>query len=112
MSPLYVRRSREIAARELDGEMIIMSARDSRLFNLNAIGTMIWQSADGITSLEEIVSRKICIEFEVEPDQALRDAETFVRELADHGIMLLSDQPIEPRDSGHGTGDSGPADAK
>ena len=95
MSPLYVARSPEIAARLLDGEMMIMSARDSTLFNLNELGTMIWQAADGATSLEEIVAKKICVEYEVEPDQALRDAEAFVWELAGHGIMLLSDQPIK-----------------
>ena len=67
MSPLYIARSREIAARELDGEMMIMSARDSTLFNLNEVGTMIWQAADGATSLEEIVTQKICVEYEVEP---------------------------------------------
>ena len=27
--------------------------------------------------------------------EALQDAEAFVRELAEHGIMLLSDQPIK-----------------
>ena len=94
MSPLYVARSREIAARVLDGEMMIMSARDSTLFNLNELGTMIWQAADGATSLEEIVAQKVCPEFEVEPAEALKDAEDFVRELAAHGILLLSDQPI------------------
>ncbi|MFZ0961734.1 MAG: PqqD family protein [Terriglobia bacterium] len=94
MSPLYVARSREIAARMLDGEMMIMSARDSTLFNLNELGTMIWQAADGATSLEEIVAQKVCPEFEVEPAEALKDAEDFVRELAAHGILLLSDQPI------------------
>jgi hypothetical protein len=95
MSPLYIARSREIAARALDGEMMIMSARDSTLFNLNELGTMIWQAADGATSLEDIVSQKICVEYEVEPDQALPDAEAFVREMAEHGIMLVSDQPIK-----------------
>jgi len=100
MSPLYVSRSKEIAARVLDGEMMIMSARDSRLFNLNEVGTLIWQAADGATTLEEIVTGKICVEFEVEPQQALQDAEAFVRELAEHGIMRLSDQPMELRDSG------------
>ena len=94
MSPLYIARSREIAARALDGEMMIMSARDSTLFNLNELGTMIWQAADGATSLEDIVTQKICVEYEVEPDQALQDAEAFVRELAEHGIMMLSDRPI------------------
>ena len=94
MSPLYIARSREIAARELDGEMMILSAHDSTLFNLNELGTMIWQAADGATSLEEIVAEKICPEFEVESAEALKDAETFVRELAEHGILLISDQPI------------------
>ena len=94
MSPLYIARSHEIAARELDGEMMIMSARDSTLFNLNEVGTMIWQAADGATTIEDIVMEKICLEYEVEPAEALKDADAFVRELAEHGILRLSDQPI------------------
>ena len=61
MSPLYIAHSKEIAARVLDGEMMIMSARDSTLFSLNELGTMIWQAADGATSLEEIVAQKIAL---------------------------------------------------
>lgn len=95
MSPLYIARSREIAARELGGEMMIMSARDSTLFSLNEVGTAIWQSADGTTTLEEIVERRVCAEFEIEPAEALKDAEDFVRELAEHGILVLAEQPIK-----------------
>ena len=94
MSSLYIAHSKEIAARELDGEMVIMSARDSTLFSLNELGTIIWQAADGETTLQEIVERRICPEFEVEPEEALRDAESFVRELAAHGILTLSDRPL------------------
>jgi hypothetical protein len=79
----------------LDGEMMIMSARDSTLFNLNEVGTVIWQAANGATSLEEIVGQKVCVEFDVEAAEALQDAEAFVRELAEHGILLLSDKPIK-----------------
>lgn len=91
---LYIARTTEIAARMLDGEMMIMSARDSTLFNLNGVATAIWQAADGQTPLDEIVNAKICAEFEVEPGEALRDAEEFVKELASHGILLVSEQPI------------------
>jgi hypothetical protein len=94
MSPLYLARSKEIAARALGGEIMIMSARDSTLFNLNEVGSIIWQAADGETTLEEIVERKICPEFDVEPEEALKDAETFVRELGAHGILILSDRPF------------------
>jgi hypothetical protein len=94
MPPIYLSRSREIAARVLDGEMMIMSARNSTLFNLNELGTIIWQAADGVTPLDKIVAEKICQEFDVEQNEALRDAEGFVRELAEHGILVISDQPI------------------
>jgi hypothetical protein len=90
---IYIARSKEIAARRLGDEMIIMSARDSTLFTLNEVGAVIWEAADGETPLEQIVERKVCTEFEVEPDDALRDAESFVRELAEHGILILADAP-------------------
>jgi coenzyme PQQ synthesis protein D (PqqD) len=94
MSPLYIARSSQIAARSLGGEMMIMSARDSTLFSLNDVGTVIWQAADGETSLEEIVQRMVCAEFDVEPAEALKDAESFVRELGQHGILLVSETPV------------------
>ena len=99
MNPLYVARSNEIAARQLGDEMIVMSARDSTLFSLNNVGLVIWQAADGRTPLEEIVKEKVCAEFEVTPEEALKDAESFVQELAGHGILILSDRPIEAEGS-------------
>ena len=73
---------------------MIMSARDSTLFTLNPVATLIWQSADGGTPLDEIVERKICAEFDVAPETALKDAEMFVTDLARHGILVVSDEPI------------------
>jgi hypothetical protein len=94
MSPVYIARSKQVAARMLGGEMMIMSAPDSTLFSLNETASAIWQAADGATPLGEIVERAVCSEFDVPPDEALKDAEDFVRELAGHGILLISDQPI------------------
>jgi hypothetical protein len=94
MSETYITRSSAVAARELGGEMMIMSAADSRLFSLNETATVIWQAADGKTSLTEIVELRICQEFNVDPDVAYRDAAELVEELAGLGILSLSDQPI------------------
>ena len=90
----YLPRSREIAARMLGGEMMIMSARDSSLFTLNETAAVIWNAADGVTPLDEIVERCVCGEFDVAPAEALRDAEELVAELAGHGILIVSDSPI------------------
>ncbi len=94
MNHIYVARNPQVAARSLDGEMMIMSGRDSTLFTLNKTATLLWQSADGNTPLEEIVSQRICTEFEVAPAEAMQDAEALVRELASHDIMQMSERPI------------------
>jgi hypothetical protein len=94
MTGKYIARSSAVAARELGGEMIIMSAADSTLFSLNEAATLIWQAADGRTPLSEIVESHVCQEFDVSPEEAYRDAAELAEELARHGILLLSDQPI------------------
>ena len=74
--------------------MMIMSGRDSTLFTLNDVATTIWEAADGRTTLAEIVKCAICSAFEIEPDVALHDAEILAKDLAGHGILVLSEEPI------------------
>jgi len=74
--------------------MVIMSAGDPRVFSLNEVATVIWETADGRTPLDEIIANRICAEFEVAPQVALKDAEELVQELSSQGILLVSDQPI------------------
>jgi coenzyme PQQ synthesis protein D (PqqD) len=93
----YIYRSHAVAARELAGEMMIMSATDSTLFSLNETATLIWNAADGKTSLRDIVENRICPEFDVEPETACRDAEALVTNLASLGILELSSQPAPAR---------------
>ncbi len=100
MNNVYPARSKQVAARMLGGEMMIMSPTDTTLFNLNDVGSAIWNAADGRTSLDEIVAR-LCDEFDVTPDAARHDAETFVEELAAHGILHLSAEPNSPAEAGH-----------
>jgi Coenzyme PQQ synthesis protein D (PqqD) len=99
MSRLYLARNPRVAARSLDGEMMIMSGRDSTLFTLNKTATILWQAADGATPLDEIVERRICHEFDIELTVALKDAESLARELASHEILQVSEQPISPGDA-------------
>jgi hypothetical protein len=95
MSAKYIARSSSIAARVLGGEMMVMSTADSTFFTLNQVATAIWQAADGHTPLTQIVESTVCQEFDVEPEAALRDAEEFVANLSQHGILLVSDEPFE-----------------
>ena len=91
---MYVARSPRLAARMLGDEMLVMSGHGSTLFTLNPTATILWQAADGVTALDEIVERRICSEFEVKPEEAMRDAQSLAEDLAKHGILVVSEQPI------------------
>jgi hypothetical protein len=94
MPETYIARSSAIAARMLAGEMMVMNSMDSTFFTLNEVATAIWQAADGSTPLCEIVRQKVCEQFDIDPEQAQTDAEQFVSELSQHGILLVSDHPL------------------
>lgn len=90
----YVARSKAIAARALGDEMMVMSATTSTLYTLNEVASVIWQAADGVTPLDQIVANRICTQYEIAPELALKGAEELVEGLAEQGIMLLSDKPL------------------
>jgi len=92
--PVYIARRPGIAFRVLDGEAVIMSAPDSHLFTLNDTATLLWQAADGVTPLDEIVSQKMCAEFEVTFEVALADSRALIENLASYGILIVSSAPI------------------
>ena len=79
-----------------------MSAVDSTFFTLNEIATLIWQSADGKTPLSDIIDHRICQYFDVSREQAAKDAEQFISELSQHGILLISDRPIDTSNAAAG----------
>jgi len=96
---LYVARCPRIAARKLGEETLVMAAQGSTLFTLNPTATILWQAADGVTALGDIVERHICSEFEVNLEEAIRDAEAMAQDLARHGILVISEEPIASRNS-------------
>lgn len=94
MADRYIARGSAIAARMLGGEMMVMSTTDSTFFTLNDVATVIWQAADGCTPLTDIVANRICSEFDVDRERAQRGADLFVDELSEHGILVVSERPL------------------
>lgn len=89
----YVSVSPDVAARMIGGEMMVMSVRDSTLFVLNGTAAVLWESFDGTAPLAQIVSRRICAEYDIGEDEAIRDAEALVAQLASRGLLVISESP-------------------
>jgi hypothetical protein len=98
----YVARSRAIASRALGNETMVMSAINSTLITLDEVASVIWEAADGVTPLDEIVANKICVQYDITQEVALKDAEALVENMAEHGIAVLSDQPLAQSSSRRG----------
>jgi hypothetical protein len=94
MTNLYIGRSERLAARKLLDETVILKPDDSGLYVLNELGTVIWDAADGATTLAMIVERAICPQFEIDAATALHDATEFVERLRDHNILRVSETPM------------------
>ena len=83
-----VRQSERTASRVIDGKAVVVVIDHQRLHTLNPVATRIWELADGRT-LEEIV-KVIVSEYEVEPEEAMKDAVALVDELARLGAVELA----------------------
>ena len=94
MADHYLAQNPRAAWRVYDGEAVIISPEDSTLHTLNAVGTVIWEAADGKTQLSAVVAR-ICDEFEVELEVAAGDTQAFVEDLCRRGLLVLSEAPHE-----------------
>jgi hypothetical protein len=89
----FVVRGARLAARKVGGEMVILAAEDSNLFVLNAVGTTIWEAADGRTSIDAIADA-MSLEYDVDPATARHDVEEFVEALAEAGVLSISNEAI------------------
>jgi hypothetical protein len=88
----YPAQNPRAAWRVYDGEAVIVSPEDSMLHTLNPVGTLIWEAADGRTTLDVIVGR-VCDAFEVDRVTATRDAARFVEQLRARGLLTVRETP-------------------
>jgi hypothetical protein len=85
------RRSEDVVARKIAGEFILVpivrrSADLDSIFDLNSVGSFIWERLDGYTSGQEIV-HVLTEEFDVSEVQAAEDYRVFLEQLSSIGVV-------------------------
>lgn len=88
----------QIACRTIDGEARIISVQDSRLHQLDPVGTFIWELIErGRGRVGELLD-EVVGHFQVERPQALTDLEEFLAELERLGLVTLQGAaPVTPQ---------------
>ncbi len=94
----YFRKETNCVTRVVAGETIIVPIRDrvgdlDSVYTLNEVGSLIWKLVDGRTGLNQMVE-EIHRTYDVEPEEAEKDAVDFLDSLAQVGLVRLTlDEP-------------------
>lgn len=89
MSPENPIRSKDVAFRAVEDEMLLVSAGQGRVLSVNPLGARVWELSDGSRSAADIV-QNVQTDFDVEPAMAERDVEAFLTDLANRGFLTWS----------------------
>lgn len=92
-SSSIIRRSPDAVYRVVDGEAVVVEPQKGMVNVLNAVGSTIWQHADGKRSISEIAGI-VAAEYGADGDTALKDALEFVEDMRSKGLMICECLPI------------------
>jgi hypothetical protein len=90
----YPLKSYETASCTIDGETLIVSSPDQKVYVLNKAGTRIWELADGFHSIDDIAwvltrtSKK-------SENQLRQDVERFVVGLVEKKVLVVLERPLD-----------------
>ena len=92
---------REVAAKVLDGEAIIINLSNGIYYSMDKVGGFIWEMIAGGHSLADTVAT-IIAHYDVSREQAQADVERLVAELIQENLVIVTDhipQPLKSQDT-------------
>ncbi len=82
-------RNPDLIATDMDGDTVMMSIERGEYYGVSGVGTRIWELLGEPVTISNIVTT-ICAEFEINEATCQEDAERFISELMDNGIVLVA----------------------
>ncbi len=83
-----ISRNENPLANELDGEVIMMDPEDGNYYNLNRVGSVIWDFLETPSNLDTIC-REITSRFDVTEDVCRKDAIEYIEKMHKFGLMKV-----------------------
>jgi hypothetical protein len=82
----YPVKNKDVAHRVLGDVAIMVNFKNSFFYNLNSVGTFIWERCDGQHTLDQIAA-SLADQYDVEPAEAARDCLEFINGLVEQGVL-------------------------
>ena len=87
-----MRRTDRLLAAAVGDELLMMSAAEGKYFNLNDVGTRIWELLAQPVSAEGLVAA-LTAEYEVGADTARAEVMEFLSALRERGLLISANAP-------------------
>ena len=87
-----VRRADGLLSAAVGDELLMMSAAEGKYFNLNDVGSRIWELLAQPVSAEGLVAT-LTAEYEVDADTAHAEVVEFLSALRERGLLVPADAP-------------------
>lgn len=84
-----VRPARNVVSVECEGASVLLDLRRDLFFGLDEVGTLVWREIERGGTVDTAAQR-ICDEYDAPETTARRDAERFVSELAQRGLVVAA----------------------
>lgn len=82
----------EVVANEVGAGVILLDLRTSKFFQLNSVGSFVWQQLKSPRSIAQIHAA-VCAEFAVEPERCSADIHRLIEKLRDAGLVRVDASP-------------------
>ena len=92
-------RSPDVVARRIAGEVVLVpiatqaedaSRRTANFYVLNEAAELLWRQLEAPAG-PEALAQQLALHYEIDPDQARRDVERFLSDLANCGAIVMLD---------------------
>lgn len=86
---------------DIGGEHVVLSLTSERYYGLSGVASRVWEMVRKGTTTVGQIEETLLAEYDVDPARCRRDAQRFLRDLADRGLVTITEKPaatgIAPR---------------
>jgi hypothetical protein len=84
-----VARAAGLLATDMDGQWVMMSVENGRYYNLNPVGSRIWDLIEKPLAVGDLV-RALLAEYKVEEEQCRTSVSAFLAEMIQKGLVTVA----------------------
>ena len=89
----YAAKGMNVSCRTIDGEAFIFNQETRLLLQLDGVASFIWDQINGTKTIKEI-SDACCQAFAGEAKEIQSSVQTFINDLKDKNVVVLSTEPF------------------